>query len=426
MSAGAGRGKRADASALTDFAGPQLAALGIVVATPAVFAILTWFNGSLLHFSIPVLAALYGLIACCLLGGFKLQLALRNARRSALAAAAGLGVSATLATLLVASHPADAAIHLGVTFVELVTGFCLWSLFSAGWALLRRPFLIALAIGILGQVIVGYCLMLSARHVPHFDWVGFRAGTSHVRQLGFYGTALCCLGAGLLATAKTRPSRIVFFILTTIGFAWNDLSGGRAAFGGGIGGVLLVWLLAPKERRKQLALLLAGAFLLAMPLSLVVVPSPYWGLKSILGRLFGFKTVQLFASGRLFLWIGALRGFLASPLIGHGEGQFIFEVGGRLWNHPHDSILQFLYQWGLIGTTCVLIMVGPIVTDIRRAARSAPDVALPAGGALVGLLLMSLLEGSLYHVFPVAVVAICLAILASTDGQSEPAGETRR
>ena len=406
---------------LAPFAPPQIAALAILALTPGIFAILTWFyQGPLLHFSIPVVVAQYGLVGCCLLGGLDMAAAVRSARPAALAATAGLLGSAALATVLVATEPADAAGHLGVTMIELLAGFCLWGVFSSHWAALRRPAMIALAVGILGQVIVGYSLMLSVRHVQGFDWVYFRAGTGYVRQLGFYGTALCCLGAGLLATSRSPRARAGFFALTTIGFAWNDLSGGRAAFGAGIGGAALVWALAPRSDRRHLAFWLVGAFLLAMPLSLIYVPSPSWGLKDILGRLFGFHSISQFSSERTVLWIGALKGFVASPLIGHGEGQFLLEVAHGHWNHPHDSILQYLYQWGLVGTTCVVVMAGPILAGIRRAARAAPGIALPAAGALVGLLLMSLLEGSLYHVFPVTVVILCLALLASVRAEPEP------
>jgi len=141
-----------------------------------------------------------------------------------------------------------------------------------------------------------------------------------------------------------------------------------------------------RDRRRNLAILVSLAFLIAIPLSLIYVPAPSWGLKEILGRLFGFTTIEQFDSGRTALWIGALKGFVASPLIGHGEGQFFFEVTHRHLNHPHDSILQYLHQWGIIGTACVLTIAGPIIAGIRKAARAAPEVALPAAGALVGAL----------------------------------------
>jgi hypothetical protein len=392
----------------------QIATLRILALTPGVFAIISWFgNGTVLHFSLPVVIAQLGLIGCCLSDGLDLQAAFRNARQASLAAAAGLVLTATLATVLVATHPADAALHLGVTILEMTLGFCLWAAFSTNWADLRRPVLLALAIGILGQVIVAYSLALWERDVAGFDWIAFLAGTTHVRQLGFYGTSLCCLSGGLLATSQTRLERRALFVLMTIGFAWNDLSGGRAAFVAGIGGALLVCALTPKGRRRSFAILASAAFLTAVPLSLIYVPAPSWGLTEILGRLFGFTTLNAFGSDRLVLWIGALRGFVASPLIGHGEGQFFFEVTHQRWNHPHDSILQYLHQWGIIGTACAFVIAAPIIAGIRKAARAAPELALPAAAALVGLLLMSLLEGSLYHVFPVTVVVICLAVLAS-------------
>jgi len=51
----------------------QLATLRILALTPGVFAIITWFgNGTVLHFSLPVVIAQLGLIGCCLSDGLDL------------------------------------------------------------------------------------------------------------------------------------------------------------------------------------------------------------------------------------------------------------------------------------------------------------------------------------------------------------------
>jgi O-antigen ligase len=396
----------------------ESAALLIAMFTPGVFCVVSWYVPSFMHLSVPVVIANCLLICCSLASGLSLIETARAARRSALIAGSVLVVSATAATALVASHPLDGALHLATTVIELALGFCLWGSFSSKWSHFRRIILIAFAIGILYEVAGGYALAIAARNVAGANWVNFPAGTTHVRQLGFYGIALSGLSAGLLATAEDRRPRFAYFVLAIIGFAWTDLSGGRAAFIAGLAGCMLVAALAPAERKRMSALYLLTAFFVALPLSLIYVPDPrWWGLPSILGRLSGFHSAMEFTTGRLFWWMGALKGFLASPLIGHGEGQYAYEVAGGQWNHPHNSILQFLYQWGLIGTTCVMIITTPIIASIGRAVSERPEVALPATGALTGLLLMSLLEGSLYHAFPVMIVVVCLAILASVSGK---------
>ena len=412
---------RVSSFALNGLTADQSAALIIATLTPGVFCVVSWFRVPfVMHFSVPIVIADCLLIGCSLASGFSLSGAVHDARKSALVATFILVLSAASATGLVASRPSDGAVHLAITLIELFLGFCLWGAFSSNWSDFRRVFLIAMAIGILYEVAGGYALAIAARNTVGANWVNFPAGTTHVRQLGFYGIALSGLCAGLLSTAAKRRGRFIYFVLAVIGFAWTDLSGGRAAFAAGLAGCMLVATLAPAERKRTSALYLLTAFFLAMPLSLIYVPDPlWWGLPSILGRLFGFHSAMEFTTGRLFWWMGAWRGFLASPMIGHGEGQFLYEVGDGRWNHPHNSILQFLYQWGLIGTTSVMVIAAPIVASIGRAVREMPDVALPATGALAGLLLMSLLEGSLYHGFPVMVVVVCLAILASVSNKTE-------
>ena len=402
---------------LSDAPRAAVAALLVLGLTPVTFTAIGFLRAGLwLQFSIPVVIAEFLIAACCLIGGLDVAQVLRRTRRTVLAAAFGLILTDALTTLLVASHPADAALRSMFTGVALIFGFCLWGAFSSLWADLRRPALIALAIGIIGHIALGYDLVLSFRHVPNVNWLNFPIGVANVRHLGCYGITLSGMGAGLLATAPDRRTRSLYLLLTMIGFAWTDLSGGRAAFGAGICGAALVWLLAPAETRPRLALELIVAFVAAMPLSMIYIPpNRSWGLQSIFGRLLGQHTVGQFTSGRVRLWKGAWNGFLASPLIGHGEGQFLYEVADGQWDHPHNSILQFLYQWGIVGTSCMLIIVWPALRRARAVAQGHPEFGLPAIGALAGQLLMSLLDGSLYHLFPIMVSIICISALASVE-----------
>jgi O-antigen ligase len=155
---------------------------------------------------------------------------------------------------------------------------------------------------------------------------------------------------------------------------------------------------------------LLASFGIAVPLSLIYIPSNFWGFWRILD---GLTPHAGYATGRLSLWLTALKGIVASPWIGHGEDQFHYAITRQPWNHPHNSVLQFLYQWGIIGTSCVLVIVTPILARVRHVVSRYPDIILPALGPLCGLVMMSLLEGSLYHVFPLMVVIISLAVLAS-------------
>jgi O-antigen ligase len=166
--------------------------------------------------------------------------------------------------------------------------------------------------------------------------------------------------------------------------------------------------------------------LLAAPLSvLAMATTPYiltkqWGLYLAWLKLIGEAGLDDFTSRRTELWEQTIAAIGRSPLIGHGEGQFRSQIPaslGRL-NHPHNAILQFLYQWGILGTAFLALMVVPTILAGWRAARADAGVVLPAAGAIVGLGAMSMLDGPLNYPFPIMVVIIGLAMIASVRPSS--------
>ena len=70
------------------------------------------------------------------------------------------------------------------------------------------------------------------------------------------------------------------------------------------------------------------------------------------------KTERLISStgdgtnGRIILWTAAAEGILKSPIWGHGWGSFLMLTGQ---SHPHNIILELMYQGGLLLTIPILL-----------------------------------------------------------------------
>ena len=359
---------------------------------------------------------------CCIAAGASIQKALRALSRPGLYGAAALITAGGLGAVLNAAVPGDAAQHFISTLLELVFALMLWDAFRGPWRDFRRQCLICVAAGIGLHVVIGYALILSVRDPVSFDWVKLNAGGTNVRHLGYYATPLCGLAAGLFATTRDRRARALYLVLLTLGFWWNDLSGGRGSFGAGIVGGIFVWLLSDRSQRRSTGIAIIIAFALALPLSLTwVPPDPNWGIRSILGRSLGYNLGSDYTSGRSILWRAAIRGILRHPLIGNGEQQFIFAPTPVRFNHPHDLVLQFLYAWGFIGTAGLVAMLAPTVLRLSQALRQQPSVSLPAIGAISGEFALSLIDGPLCYVFPVMVMIVCFAVLASAVSKPQSA-----
>lgn len=311
-----------------------------------------------------------------------------------------------------------AAIHAATTVTHALFAFVLWERLSTRWQSRGRDFLWAIALGAASYAILVVILMLTVLGDPDFLWVKFGAGVSNVRQIGFYGVALVGVSVGLLATETGTKGRWVQWAMLLAGYYLVNASGGRAAFGAALASSVLVILLARKRARASAAVRALAAFVAAGFVSLLFAPGPGWGILVILGRLGPSPEVDMYLSGRLEMWTQTAGAILERPIFGHGQGQFRWQVtsASGTYNHPHNSILQALYDWGAVGTAALGVAVSGLASKLLVVIRRDLDVALPAAGGLVGMALMSLLEGNFYHGYPIMVAIVCLATLAGRAG----------
>jgi hypothetical protein len=404
---------------------PRRLALATFLLVAPTYTLATWFrphNAAVYHFGVPVLGAEAMLIACSIASGVSPFRGLKRLARSTLLGALCVLATALSATLLNAVVPTDAALHLLMTVVHLLFCLCLWQAFDGPWRDMRRSALACLAAGIGLHILIGYPLLLSVRHDPNYDWMRPFLGGTNVRHLGYYASSLCGLSAGLLATDRSSRMRSLYLILLVLGFAWSDFSGSRGGFCAGVIGVAVVLLLAERTERLNVALSSAAAFAIALPPSIIwVPPSNDWGLRNMIdtGSNPAFGTG--FSNGRTELWRKAIAAIAQHPIIGHGEGQFFFQEGMMQVHHPHNSILQFLYQWGVLGLAGVVAMTFATLRRLRLFLHHERPVALPALGALAAETGLSLIDGTFYHEFPAMVVLTCLAVLAGIREDAQAA-----
>jgi len=256
---------------------------------------------------------------------------------------------------------------------------------------------------------------------PDFYWRNFGPGVSNVRQLGFYGLTLAGISAGMLANTSNLARRVCWLTLLTLGLWLSYLSGSRAAFGAAAIALSLLIFLTPREQRFGYSLKILACAALAAPLSYILVPDPLWGLSRIFGDIVGTSPGTDFSTGRYEMWVETTQSIGQNPLFGHGEGQFRFsvEIAGEKFNHPHNSILQFLYQWGLAGTIALALLAFQSLKSLLQRVTRGKDVNLPALGSACALVAMSTLEGSLYHIYPTMIVLLGFAVLASAPEAGE-------
>jgi O-antigen ligase len=408
------------ATGAVDGAWTRAAVILTLASIAPVFAALTWPPAGwspVRFFAIPVLVGEAILVGLAIKDGFRLPSALRGVTPATRMAAFCWIACATLSMTAAQSSPALAAILFGCMLLHALVGLAIWDRAVAGWLKWQEAIYAALALGAAAYLLVAAVCVSLAWQAPHSPWGYFGAGVSHVRQIGFYGLVLAGLAAGLLGAGSRVLPRSALVALLLAGWFLVEWSGGRAAFGAAICATGVLVALSVGRRRQVLKLSVACS-LIAMPLSYVAAPAPQWGPVSIFTRV-ALNTGN-FSSGRAVVWAETWRRIGDAPVIGHGQGQFRQEVKavrGR-YNHPHNSLLQFLYDWGFLGTILLGAMLLRSGITVLRAPLERLRPGLPAIGAGVGLLAMSSLEGSLYHAFPVMVVAICWALIVANAGRN--------
>jgi O-antigen ligase len=278
-----------------------------------------------------------------------------------------------------------------------------------------------------------YCIVIGLVHVPYLVeavlWVAhagpdfFRksmriANFSHVRQFGEMGFVAAISGSALLVSS--RRLGVLSFLLATGAVFGMVLTGSR--------GALLCWMLFvallfacfPARRRRiasHAVVTLAGTAAVVGALhysGLLVSPNIFVRIGTIVDGDAGFD------SGRLGLWLGALREIAARPLFGLGtEAYQLSGCCDRTLAQPHNFVLQLLMQFGIVGNALFLALGWRAIRYLggTRAllvrARAAPEGAVLAS-MIVAYLAYGFIDGLLYHPAPLLHFALFCGLFAAT------------
>ena len=129
------------------------------------------------------------------------------------------------------------------------------------------------------------------------------------------------------------------------------------------------------------------------------------------------------SNGRFEIWLASLRGFCAEPIWGHGIGQISRDLS---YVHPHNSVVQLLYDGGLLLLALVLIPTCCIaIRFLRLRTKSLQHIMLVV--LLIFLFFISvpnsMLSGDLWSNSRVwLLVGFCLSLFAKNECKWLPWG----
>ena len=145
---------------------------------------------------------------------------------------------------------------------------------------------------------------------------------------------------------------------------------------------------------------------------------------------FRSKDELLIIFDRINLWKYGYIIFLENPYFGKGPGGFAIAAYNDFYanksygdfvidhsfthNHPHNFFIQFLVEWGIIGTLLILVLfIKLIISSLKYFFKYKKYQLLISGLSLIGLTFHGLVDGALYHATFTFYFVLSLSILCS-------------
>jgi O-antigen ligase len=136
--------------------------------------------------------------------------------------------------------------------------------------------------------------------------------------------------------------------------------------------------------------------------------------------------VSQLTSTRSEFWRAAAQHAMQMPWLGHGPDAYRFITPKLDGQQPHNFLLQFWLDLGLLGAVPVAILVGAVLWMSWKNMRATSDSDLGPWTALfTALLALGLLDGVFYHVLTLLPAAIAFGVMLRAGVANEPAAVTR-
>lgn len=322
---------------------------------------------------------------------------------------ARLALAAFLATFwigsIISNLPAYSMMRAIYSFIHIAFALSLASLLKPGAIERTRTLLFWLTAGLAAWIPI-LLLHVSLRPTGMVIWESAMPGYLSVRLLGMHAAIVAALGLGEIWRLRGITRHDLWLlganVLALVVLFWSGTRAGILGYA-----VAALALLAIKRPAWSIAVIVMALFGLSVALSAQLwIPTPSFGFAIV--REGGAATVDAVSSARLEMWAKSVQFFLASPFFGHGEGAALWLLnpdGSGIHKQPHNALVQMAMSWGLVGTVPALYLLGRASLSVVRQA-IAVDASLGNFAMLVALVIMSMLDGIIWHSRTIEFVAL--------------------
>lgn len=272
-----------------------------------------------------------------------------------------------------------------------------------------------------------------AAHVHQIDWGSAIPGFISVRLFGAWTAAILTMLTGVAWTQSGEmPNRRLLFGAIALVFGLMFWSATRAAVVGWIGVLPLACIVAGPPRARDMITVLPLYLVVAAVIATLLRPygHPAFTFFDLLDPQLN-ASADAISSLRLTFWTKSLAIVRDYPLFGTGAGSswWLITLGTARHVQPHNVLVQFLLNWGLVPTIPALALLGGAVLRAHARVRREHTL-LPLLMMLDCLLVIGLFDGMFHFaqfiMLIVGTLALCLAPAPATIRGSLTQGSAAR
>lgn len=394
----------------------------IVAMMPLVQTICTWDNDGLFtafgqyvrQYSIPTVALEILVLLICTSAGWQ-----PGKRLAELPRVTKLLILATIAAVMISSLAMSShwvtSVHFAVRYViHISVFFALVHILSQTQKYENAAFCIwAMFYGALAYVAALSAFAIFAPKPENFIWWQRMPSATNIRQIGNVVALLALAPVALLMFERHLQKALLAWaglicLLTFI--MWTGSRGALLSICLGIG--FAGWLYRATITAPRTVLLVSAA-LIAIAISICLPsPDPNFGLI----RMAESVTASDVSSGRVQVWQNTFDAIRQAPFFGHGAGMYrqnMADINGFPFNHPHNFILQFVYDWGVVGGGLMVTLFVGFGIKLVSSSCGEPNLRFLSTSAFVTLTGGALIDGPLFYPLPIVIAAVFMCLLVS-------------
>jgi O-antigen ligase len=387
----------------------------LIALLPAIQAALTWDMDGILalpdylarHFSIPAVFGEIAIVVIACVSGFSISSAWKSAASSIKILLAVWLFFGFASSLLTDGNVIGSLLMMFRYMLHVMFFAALIHIIPAD-----KSFSIAFWLRVLSTGTAIYIAMLSlfVLLVPEpetFRWALRMPSATNVRQIANIVAILSAAPAAMLLFDR-GSARWPYLLLYVAIVAFCGWSGSRTALVAMSAGLIVGVAVCRTMPQWNRVGFIGGSWIsgLAIAASLPS-PGPDFGLFRILDRM---REPANLSSGRVDLWTNTLTEISNNPWLGYGSGSFrthMAETYGTFVNHPHNFVLQFVYDWGVFGAFAGLALIGLAMWLVWKSAPCEPISGFAAACGFSILLAASAIDGAFYYPLPL-IATMCL------------------